>query len=167
VRRATQSQAPTGAERNGSGDRCRDHPREPPVGRYDKPAATCLASSGSITERRLAVLSLGGLPTFPAVPDHARPQTKRPKSAYKVVLACLARLERDQATIAASRADLARDCGITPQEVSVVMGELAEARIVAVRRIGRRAVYTMNPSVAWRGREAAHLAEVRDFEPAE
>jgi CRP-like cAMP-binding protein len=94
-------------------------------------------------------------------------QTKRPKSAYKVVLACLARLERDQATIAASRTDLAHDCGITPQEVSMVMGELAEARIIAVRRIGRRAVYTMNPSVAWRGREATRLAELRDFEPAE
>lgn len=94
-------------------------------------------------------------------------QTKRPKSAYKVVLACLARLERDQATIAASRADLAHDCGITPQEVSIVMGELAEARIVSVQKVGRRAVYRMNPSVAWRGREAPRLAEVREFEVVE
>ena len=94
-------------------------------------------------------------------------QTKRPKSAFKVVLACLARLERDQATIAASRTDIARDCGISVQEVSTVMGELAAARIVSIEHVGRRAVYRMNPSVAWRGREVARLAEVRDFEPAQ
>jgi CRP-like cAMP-binding protein len=93
-------------------------------------------------------------------------QTTRPKSAYKVVLACLARLERDQATIAGSRMDLARDCGISPQEVSTVMTELAAAKIIAVDKLGRRVVYRMNPSIAWRGREATRITEVRGFEPA-
>jgi hypothetical protein len=103
------------------------------------------------------------LPRLIAIAD----QTSRPRAAYKVVLASLAYLGKDDSTIQASRAELAKDCGLQPHHVGEVMTELAAFGVVSVRKVGRRMVYAFNPSVAWRGAEAARLAKARAFESVE
>ena len=93
-------------------------------------------------------------------------RTSRPLDTMKVIMTCLGHLERDEITIAASRVEIARACRITSQDVSTVMGELAAVGVVCIRRVGRRTVYGLNPSVAWAGREAARTAAAREFDPA-
>jgi hypothetical protein len=93
----------------------------------------------------------------------AADRTGRPAAALKLILVSVANLGRDQATIALSRAELAKQCRIPATHVSAVMAELAEWNVVAIEKIGRSVVYRFNPSIAWSGKPTARAAAVAEF----
>jgi len=82
-------------------------------------------------------------------------------TTYAVWNAAVTYVRQDTGEILATRKQLAEDAGTDADEVSRAMGVLSNIGAIIKSKRGRNVVYTVNPNVAWNGKEGARIAACR------
>lgn len=88
----------------------------------------------------------------------------RPLATLAVWNACISRLNYDSGEVMASRAQLAEDAQVRPQEVSTALSRLAEIGALLRLKPGR---YAINPHVAWNGSQAKRAEAAKSVQPVQ
>lgn len=94
--------------------------------------------------------------------DWLQEHSNQPHKAQKVWAQLLTKLRLDTGEIMATRQQLADRVGVTPQNLSRIMTELASINAIIREKDGRRVKYYLNPNIATHQGSASARAKARE-----